>query len=1015
MSNKKDNPLISKAELIFNSDENTDVKNQKEKAINKELKLAEDDKTTSHQDKISQLSTLINDPSLTDEDRQRIKELYDYFSHQEYKWTIIGDPILREGKKGTYVSDDRLEQFHDNTRNYFQSIRVKYGNNPYEHQVRAVEILKGGDNLIIATPTGSGKSAVFYSYLIEKLSRNPEHKIIIIFPYNALLNEQVNKLRSAIQTFGFTVGVITGQRVGDVTGELPSQSKNELRITELKKNVLVTNPDILQTWLLSNLDNPNIHHYLSKLRLVVLDEVHVYKSVFGSNMAFVLRRLEFAVRLFHTRLQAEQIGHFDPHTHNFTGNTLLQYLTATATIDNPIDFLEDLTGHSDFEVLGENDDTSLRYRLDYLFVNSPYPSSVESVKKLAKQLINQEGIGIPSKFIAFVDSRIAVRDIAFELAADFSNEDEVEFRNSLIYPYVAGQEEKHIEEITEAINNNKFNGVISTSSLEVGIDIPSLNICILYGVPHSKSSLLQRIGRVGRHSPGLVIVINDKKSIICQNYFKNPEQILKIKMEQPRLYLENPVIHARHTVMLMEQNMEYSNILPLGRYLSDTKDKIDFRAFSKFQEQFQLFPKSFYEYLKRRVEGFDVLQSNFYDEQKTTGGNKPHINFSVRNIETQYELRCPHSNQKLRDTPKLTTMTKSQYYREAYPGAIIRLWNKTYRSYASRTITDEYGNRIYIVELKLLHGQGYNYQRTVPNALPSNIVPSENSFLSFRNEKNHLFITKSTLKIDTYTLGYHRFSGNSRIEVKYEYLDTNNPDSIFVPSRGLNINKSQRTTGVCIYHPSFRSLQNKSEESIVLDNFLDIFLTEFLIDRNDVNAEFIWLSNSNAKHQALRAEALRHCGMDISPTAMLLVIYDNMEYGLNLSSKLFEQDNFHKIIDLFYNALKNSSFPEKQNEFICIKEIYDLLNAKGIEIRNYLKDAIIQTIAINSRCYRIRPNKPDLEIIISDSKVNYNGDIEYRFINTEGDTIVLKANEVSPIEGVTEYAQYDLTTQTFLS
>lgn len=246
-----------------------------------------------------------------------------------------------------------------------------------------------------------------------------------------------------------------------------------------------------------------------------------------------------------------------------------QSICASATIANPEKHLENLFG-LEFEVVKKEQDTSPKNRVDIYLAN---PSGTQDFLTEVVNLLSPLYEKTNSRFITFVDSRKQVELISSIIARNHINgkndesdeppeeptNSEVNDDESLDVPeevvavlegidvllYRAGYEEQDRARIQERLTEGKLSGIISTSALELGIDIPYLETCVLVGVPPSSTSLQQRIGRVGRRSNGNVIVINSG-NVYDQAVFSKPESLLQRPLSESTLYLENPYIQYIH-------------------------------------------------------------------------------------------------------------------------------------------------------------------------------------------------------------------------------------------------------------------------------------------------------------------------------------------------------------------------------------------------------------------------------------------------------------------------------------
>ena len=239
------------------------------------------------------------------------------------------------------------------------------------------------------------------------------------------------------------------------------------QIIEQARVVLMT-PDVCQAWLMRTLATQPVNRFLDALTLLVLDEAHVYESVFGSNAAFLIRRLLAAKR----RVSSQR------------GNVQLQVVAATATIAEPQEHLKNLTGLR-FKVVNERQDGAPRYRRRILHVEGSDQGS-DGEATITNILAGMCSLKKRRRFIAFMDSRQGVERIAQRLGRES------------VRPYRSGYEDRDRAAIEKALHSGGLHGVVSTSALELGIDIADMEIGVNLGVPQSRKSFRQRLGRTGR-------------------------------------------------------------------------------------------------------------------------------------------------------------------------------------------------------------------------------------------------------------------------------------------------------------------------------------------------------------------------------------------------------------------------------------------------------------------------------------------------------------------------------------
>lgn len=525
----------------------------------------------------------------------------------------------------------------------------------YFHQKEAIKLSQQGENVCLATGTASGKTLSFQVAAIEQLVKNPISRIIAIYPMKALGREQETRWENALLKAGLNA------KVGRIDGSVPQRTRLNILATS---QVIVVTPDIIHAWLLSNLSNKDVLLFLKRVSLIVVDEVHTYTGVFGSNSAFLFRRLQHLLAM---------LGAFP------------KYICASATIADHQKHLKSLLG-LDVAVIGQEMDSSPKQEVDIHLVNPPGDADfLSEVVRLLTPLHRNTG----KRFITFVDSRKQVELITSiidrESKADSSDdvslpESDVESSNEVdvnddgneaplvsdeamkvlnridVLPYRAGYEERDRAKIQERLSQGKLNGIVSTSALELGIDIPYLEMCVLVGVPPSSTSLHQRIGRIGRHSKGDVIVINSG-DVYDQAVFSDPKSLLERPLAESALYLENTYIQYIHALCLARLYGEHDQIIK--------KSESEFSSLVNWPDNFlSLCAKERSGQIPRELQSM-----------KSDAGDSPNHTFPLRDVESQFKIEYRQGFTK----ESLGSLSYGQLMREAYPGAVYYYATLPYR------------------------------------------------------------------------------------------------------------------------------------------------------------------------------------------------------------------------------------------------------------------------------------------------------------------------------------------------
>ncbi len=689
-------------------------------------------------------------------------------------------------------------------------------NGIYEHQQQAIAQLALGRNVCMATGTASGKSLVFHAAATELLTKTPSATVIAIYPLKALGREQEQRWRTALRKSGINA------EVGRIDGEVPVSSRpNVVR----QSRVLVLTPDIMHAWLLPNSSQAAVRTFLRNLGLIIIDEVHSYTGVFGSNSAFLFRRLQHLLAMLGGRPR---------------------FICASATIANPPEHLRKLLG-LDFELIGPEADTSPRHSLDVLFVKPPGDAWSE-MPKLLEYLAAQSG----SKFIAFVDSRKQTEQLASIVARSQEHEEQLEqvARDHLqrlhVLPYRAGYEERDREVIQDRLATGSLSGVVSTSALELGIDIPHVDTGVLFGVPASSTNLWQRIGRVGRHRPGTVIVVNTG-GLYDEAIFRDPRMLLDRPPAEGALYLQNPRIQYIHALCLARHGGEHDQLaaaanLPAFEGLDASVD----------------WPGGFAELCQaeRLGEIPPDLQS-----MKLEGGDDPSHAFPLRDVETQFRVEYKHGPQ----TESLGSLSHSQLMREAYPGAVYYYTTRPYR--VARVYTRS----------KLVQVRTEKRYTTRPQNLPTLVFPNltEGNIHACRRH-GELIVVDCNLQVRETLCGFRERRGPNEFTCSYP----TDPAQTGVYFDLPRFTRNYFTTGVVVTHPSLGEAGLNLESVAAM--LYEALLMLIPFERADIG---------------FAVDRFRVQRGPVHEGARFMAIYDQTYGSLRLSSRVMEEMTLRSVID----------------------------------------------------------------------------------------------------------------------
>jgi DEAD/DEAH box helicase domain-containing protein len=384
----------------------------------------------------------------------------------------------------------------------------------YTHQARALEAARANRSLCIATPTASGKSLCFHAPVLQAMVENPDARALYLFPTKALARDQEASLRETMAACGRTVG---GAVVYD--GDTPGDAR---RAAREKSGIIITNPDMLHTGILPH--HTSWARTFQHLRYVVVDEMHMYKGVFGSHVANVLRRLLRVARFHGSR--PVLIG-------------------ATATIGNPRAHAARLFGlpESELELIDESG--APRGERRFFLFNPPVvnaelgirASYVKQAVMLASDLVKAR---VPT--IIFGHSRnnveVMLRYLREKVARDVDP--------SKIMGYRGGYLPETRREIERRLRDGDVLCVVATNALELGIDIGELDAVICAGYPGSVAGTWQRFGRAGRRGAQSICVLVNSSAPLDQYLAREPNFLLGAPIEEARIDPENVEILIQH-------------------------------------------------------------------------------------------------------------------------------------------------------------------------------------------------------------------------------------------------------------------------------------------------------------------------------------------------------------------------------------------------------------------------------------------------------------------------------------
>jgi len=477
----------------------------------------------------------------------------------------------------------------------------------YKHQCNAIDLLRSGENVVITTPTASGKTLAFNIPIFEKLVQNKDATALYIYPAKALANDQLKSMKELEKHCGMNLN----PEVYD--GDTPPSKKRKIRKSS---RIIITNPYELHNVL-------PWHHqwenFLSNLKFVVIDEAHQYRGVFGSNVAFLIRRFQRIC--------------------NYYGSNP-QFILYTATLANPIEFSERLTGLK-FKLI--SDDGSPKGKKHFIFYNPYYDGVGKTTTHVESQGLFQLFMLNNLQTLCFTTSRKMA-----ELIARRSKKEIAEIDESLvnkISAYRAGYLAEDRRKIENNLKNGTLKGVTATNALELGINIGSLDSVIISGYPGTLMSTWQQAGRAGRGTADSIVAFVAFQNPLDQYFMKHPEVFFDKPHEHAIIDLSNFQIIKGHLMCAAKEMPVKPNMMKID-FETDVEEHLKSLADSKL--------------IEKSKKGW-MYSGSEYPPFKVNLGN---ISSEIFKVYYKGEV--------------LETMDKRQAYTEAHHGAVLINQGETY-------------------------------------------------------------------------------------------------------------------------------------------------------------------------------------------------------------------------------------------------------------------------------------------------------------------------------------------------
>lgn len=392
-----------------------------------------------------------------------------------------------------------------------EAYRTKGIRQLYTHQAAAAEAVHAGKNVVIVTPTASGKTLCYNLPVADAILSDSDVRALYLFPTKALAQDQLAELYDLNQRVANRFGVFT------YDGDTPSDARKAIRE---KGHIVLTNPDMLHTGILPH--HTRWTRLFENLRYIVIDELHTYRGVFGSHLCNVLRRLRRIAR--------------------FYGRTP-QFICCSATIANPGELASRLI-EEDVEVQSENGAPAAEKTL--VFYNPPVVNRALGIRRSyinETSRVSQEFLKQDLQTMVFANSRLHT-----EIILTYLQQANPQFpgKPETIRGYRGGYLPTERREIERGLRHGQIRGVVTTSAMELGIDVGSLDAVVMAGYPGTIAATWQRAGRAGRRSGTSCAVLVASSAPLDQFIVRHPDYFFENTPEHAFIQPDNLEILINH-------------------------------------------------------------------------------------------------------------------------------------------------------------------------------------------------------------------------------------------------------------------------------------------------------------------------------------------------------------------------------------------------------------------------------------------------------------------------------------
>ena len=481
----------------------------------------------------------------------------------------------------------------------------------WSHQQEAIEAIRRGENVVVMTPTASGKTMIYNLPVLETILEEPDAKALYVFPLKGLEQDQAEDLNGWFDALNLHPERNPQERSPLQAAEIYDGDVSAYRRKKIRERfpkVVFTNPDMIH--LAINPFHQKWEGFFKHLKYIVIDEIHAYRGVFGSNTAHVFRRLRRICQ------------HYGANP---------QFVACSATIANPRPLAESLTGLPFTEVVESGAPQGGRH---FWFVN-PERSPYTEATWLFLQCLEAN-----LRAIVFTKAR-KITELIYRWAVERGEE-----IADKISPYRAGFLPRERREIEQRLFHGELMGVVSTSALELGVDIGGLDACILVGYPGSIASTWQRAGRVGRHAEESAIFLIAIKDALDQYFMRHPEDFFGKSHEAVVVDPNNPRLLKKHLLCAAAE-----------LYLHEDDPVYDVGSLRPLIEEM--------------VAGGDLNRGKRGDVWFTRK-RRPQPEVGIRSIGDPFDIFNERGE-------KIGELSGARIFREAHLGAIYLHWGRQYQ------------------------------------------------------------------------------------------------------------------------------------------------------------------------------------------------------------------------------------------------------------------------------------------------------------------------------------------------